>query len=206
MVPTIPRIELRMDDLERLVERARHTPLSDDEYDTLKAAIHTLGYVAQLVEEKGATLAGLRQMLFGARTEKTRDVLKRAGVDDTEKTTAKASGGDDASASPTGREPAARGHGRHGVEAYEGAIHVEVPHAHLNHGDRCPECAQGTVYRQRDPGVLVRMVGQRRRSRRRSTRSRNCAAICVANSSRPIRRRAWARRSTTRPRGPWSRC
>ena len=160
MVPTIPRIELRMDDLERLVERARHTPLSDDEYDTLKAAIHTLGYVAQLVEEKGTTLAGLRQMLFGARTEKTRDVLKRAGVDDTEKTTAKASGGDDASASPTGREPAARGHGRHGVEAYEGAIHVEVPHAHVKHGDRCPECAQGTVYRQREPGVLVRMVGQ----------------------------------------------
>jgi transposase len=160
LAPTIPRIELRMDDLERLIERARYTPLSDEEYATLKAAIDTLGYVAHLVEEKGTTLAGLRQMLFGTRTEKTRDVLKRAGVDDTEKTTAEASGGDEASASPTGREPAARGHGRHGVEAYAGATHVEVPHARVTHGDRCPECAQGTVYRQRDPGVLVRMVGQ----------------------------------------------
>ena len=64
MVPTIPRIELRMDDLERLVERARHTPLSDDEYDTLKAAIHTLGYVAQLVEEKGTPLPYFRSAII----------------------------------------------------------------------------------------------------------------------------------------------
>src|SRR5438128_8220368 len=81
MVPTIPRIDLRMDDLERLVERTRHTPLTDHEHATLKAAIDTLGYVAQLLEQKGTTLAGLRQLLFGATTEKTRDVLARAGVD-----------------------------------------------------------------------------------------------------------------------------
>ena len=73
MAPPIPRLDLRLDDLERVVERARHTPLSDDEYATLKAAIATLGYVAQLVEQKGTTIAGLRQILFGARTEKTRD-------------------------------------------------------------------------------------------------------------------------------------
>ena len=81
MAPTSPRIELHLEDLERVVERARHTPLSDDEYATLKAAIHTLAYVAPLVEDKGTTIAGLRQIRFGARTEKTRDVLKRAGLD-----------------------------------------------------------------------------------------------------------------------------
>ena len=72
MAPTIPRIDLRMDDLERVVDRARQAPLTEEEYTTLKAAIDTLGYVAQLVEQKGTTLAGLRQLLFGATTEKTR--------------------------------------------------------------------------------------------------------------------------------------
>jgi hypothetical protein len=75
-----PRIDLHMDDLERLAERARQAPLSDDDYATLKAALHTLGYVAQLVEDKAVTIARLRQILFGASTEKTRDVLARAGV------------------------------------------------------------------------------------------------------------------------------
>ncbi len=42
MAPTIPRIDLRMDDLERLVDRTRHTPLTENEYATLKAAIGTL--------------------------------------------------------------------------------------------------------------------------------------------------------------------
>ena len=43
MAPTIPRIDLRMADLERLVERAWLMPLTEDEYTTLKAAIDTLG-------------------------------------------------------------------------------------------------------------------------------------------------------------------
>ena len=141
--------------------RARHTPLSDDEYATLKAAIHTLGYVAQLVEDTGTTIAGLRQILFGARTEKTRDVLTRAGLDAA--STAHPPGGDPGDASPAPRARrarAARGHGRNGAAAYDGAHHVDVPHPRVTHGDRCPACAQGTVYTQRAPGVLVRLVGQ----------------------------------------------
>ncbi len=159
MAPTIPRIDLHMADLERLVERARHTTLTEDEYTTLKAAIDTLGYVAHLVEQKGTTLAGLRQLLFGMATEKTRDVLARAGVD------APPSEGprgdeDDHERSRPGRDRGAGGHGRHGAAAYVGAQHVTVPHAHLHHGDPCPRCPTGKVYAQREPGVLIRLVGQ----------------------------------------------
>ena len=46
-----------MDGLERLAERARQAPLSDDDYATLKAALHTLGYVALLVEDKSVKTA-----------------------------------------------------------------------------------------------------------------------------------------------------
>jgi transposase len=140
-----------MDDLERLAERARQAPLSDDDYATLKAALHTLGYVAQLVEDKSVTITRLRQMLFGASTEKTRDVLARAGGP---------------AASPRGDAPPPRprprpaGHGRQKADAYVGAARVDVAHAHVHHGDRCPGCTKGKVYVLRDPGVLVRLIGQ----------------------------------------------
>lgn len=127
MAPTIPRIDLRMEDLDRLVDRTRHTPLTDDEYATLKAAIDTLGYVAQLLEQKGTTLAGLRQLLFGATTEKTRDVLARAGVD-LRPPDASGNPREDAAGRRDGRDRGVRGHGRHGADAYVGARHVAVPH------------------------------------------------------------------------------
>ena len=159
MAPTIPRIDLHMADLERVVERTRHTPLTEDEYTTLKAAIDTLGYVAHLVEQKGTTLAKLRQLLFGATTEKTRDVLARAGVD--AHPSAGLHGDGDGHERPRpGRDRGAGGHGRHGAGAYAGARRIDVAHSGLHHGDRCPRCATGTVYTQREPGVLIRFVGQ----------------------------------------------
>ena len=159
MAPPSGRIELDLDELERVIERARQTPLTDAEFALLTAAIHTLASVAQLVEAKNATIARLRQLLFGAATEKTREVLDRAG--------GTAPGAD----SPAGpdredhperhhHEPTPGGHGRHGAETYVGAEHVAVPHPRLKHGDRCPECPKGKVYAQRDPGVLIRFRGQ----------------------------------------------
>ena len=52
------------------------------------------------------------------------------------------------------------GHGRNGAEAFTGAQKVEIAHPDLNHGDRCPECRKGNVYGQKEPKVLVRIVGQ----------------------------------------------
>jgi hypothetical protein len=151
MAQTLSHIELHMDDLERLAERARQAPLSDDDYATLKAALHTLGYVAQLVEDKAVTITRLRQILFGASTEKTRAVLQRAGLPP------ETPSGDAPAAADA--EPAA-GHGRQAADAYAGATRVAVAHPRVHHGDRCPGCVKGKVYAQRDPGVLVRIVGQ----------------------------------------------
>jgi transposase len=157
MAQTIPHIELHMDDLERLAERARQAPLSDDDYATLKAALHTLGYVAQLVEDKSVTITRLRQILFGASTEKTRDVLARAGA-----LPPAPPSGDAPAARPDAPTPRDRpaGHGRQKADAYVGATRIDVAHPHVHHGDRCPGCTKGKIYVQRDPGVLVRLVGQ----------------------------------------------
>jgi hypothetical protein len=157
MAQPVPQIDLRMADLNRLVDRTRDAPLTDEEHAQLKAAIHTLGYLADRLEQKGTTIAGLRQLLFGAQTEKTQAVLTRAGVIDPEtpSTTSEPPSGD--TPAPARRR---RGHGRHAAAAYAGARHVTVPHAQLQHGAGCPLCLTGHVYRQRDPGVLIRLTGQ----------------------------------------------
>ena len=146
-----------MDDLDRLIERARQAPLSDEDYATLKAALHTLGTVAELVEAKGATIARLRQLLFGPTSEKTRAVLERVGLG---AEAAPESPADHAASADAEARPRAPGHGRRGADAYPGAIQIPVAHARLAHGARCPGCTKGKVYAQRDPGVLVRIVGQ----------------------------------------------
>jgi rubredoxin len=56
--------------------------------------------------------------------------------------------------------PPPAGHGRNGAEAFGGAQKVEIAHQNLKHGNCCPECGEGNVYGQKEPKVLVRIVGQ----------------------------------------------
>ena len=150
MPPVTPPLEVSAEELEALLERAREA-LGEAGYQKLQAAIRTLSYVTELLETREATLASLRRLLCRARSEKTEAVLEQAGI----------------APSPTSRTPpdagskkSAAGHGRHGATAYTGAQRVEVPHATLHRGDRCPECQRGKVYPVNEPGVLVRLRGQ----------------------------------------------
>ena len=156
MTITIETIDVRMEDLEHLVERARRGALSEPEYETLKAVVHTLGHVAELLAMHGTTLAGLRRLLLAQQgtTEKTRTVLARAGI-----------AGDAEHASPDSSERPARhdrrpGHGRHGADAFTGGHRVVVAHRHLKAGDHCPGCLKGKIYGHQPPTRLVRFIGQ----------------------------------------------
>jgi transposase len=147
------QLDVSIEELEALLERARQEPLREDGYQKLLGAIHTLGYVTELLEKKEASLADLRELLCPATTEKTEKVLKQAGID---------TGPEKPTTGPEARAPKrkARGHGRNGAAAYSGAQKVPVPHASLKPGDVCPDGCGGKVYPQREPGVLVRIKGQ----------------------------------------------
>jgi transposase len=145
MKPGIERLDATPEELEALVEQARQV-LDEAGYQKLRAAIRTLGYVTELLEDQQTTLQSLRNLLCSAQTEKTASVLKRAGVN-TDKP-------------PASPKPKAPGHGRHGATAYRGAHKVHVAHSSLKTGDLCPECERGKVYLQREPGVLVRLIGR----------------------------------------------
>jgi transposase len=121
MTRSIERLDATPEELEALVEKAR-VVLDEAGYQKLMAAIRTLGYVTTLLEDQRTSLQSLRNLLCAQQTEKTAEVLKRAGID-TGKT-------------PAPPKPKKPGHGRHGAKAYRGAQRVQVPHASLKTGDR----------------------------------------------------------------------
>ncbi len=51
-----------------------------------------------------------------------------------------------------------KGHGRNGASAYPGAKKVQVKHENLKHGEFCPLCLKGKVYRK-SPGIVIRIMG-----------------------------------------------
>ena len=154
-VPSGPeRIELQMGELEAILERVKSS-LSPEEYDKLHDALKTLLFLTQELEKNRVSVQRLKQLLFGASTEKTRKVLEKAleqagATPETKQ--------EQASKQPASEKP--KGHGRNGADAYSGAEKVKISHPTLQPGDSCPECNKGTVYETAEPGRLVRIRGQ----------------------------------------------
>ncbi len=133
MKETRRRLEVNLEELDRVLDGARQAPLSDQDHHKLREALHAMA----------AMLGRPRN------TEKTSSVVGKPED---------ASG--DSGKQPDPDAPPPSGHGRNGAEAFSGAKRVEIKHQMLAHGDRCPECRQGNVYAQKEPKVLVRITGQ----------------------------------------------
>ena len=127
------RVDVNLDELDQVLDGARQAPLSEADYDKLKGALHALA--AMLVRPRP--------------TEKTSAVLEESVGSETS-----------AGSQPDSDAPPAPGHGRNGAEAFAGAQKVAIANQKLTHGDRCPACGKGNVYGQKEPKVLVRIVGQ----------------------------------------------
>jgi transposase len=152
------RRELPLGELTAILERTKVGPLSEQDHATLKAAVDTLAFLTQELEAKGTTIARLRKLIFGASTEKTREVLGEEPASD-----GVGAAGEDKPAGEqsgaAGDKPKRPGHGRNGAAAYRGATRVKVLHASLCRGEACPACLKGKVYPMSEPAVLVRVRG-----------------------------------------------
>jgi transposase len=183
MVQAKPKIvELEMDKLEEILRRLEAKELDTDDYETIKAVIGSYVYLVNAVGDKETTIRRLRQMLFGAKTEKTAAVI--AGLKGAESGAASPESQSVPGSPPPATEAEANakantespaeaqtendsqtsgegsGHGRNGADAFTGAEKIEVRHESLQPGDPCPKCGEGTLYDTGRPGVLVRLVGQ----------------------------------------------
>jgi hypothetical protein len=124
------RVDVNVEELDRIIDDARTAPLSEADSVKLKTALHAL--------------AG--HLLAERKTEKTSAVFGDAEAPAPE--------------IPQAEAERASGHGRNRAASYRGAKKIAIRHTRLVHGDGCPDCERGNVYAQREPKALVRIVGQ----------------------------------------------
>lgn len=170
--------EVSHDELKKILERAKTEVLSSDDHEKLESAVDTLAWLTSELESKNVSLKRLKKLLFGSSSEKTKDVVGSGEGD------APCSDSDDVVGSSEGepddhgdapspdsdegtketesapkKKKKRKGHGRRGAAEYTGATRNEVSHESLSHGDRCPGCEKGKVYRLPEPAVIVRIKG-----------------------------------------------
>jgi len=145
----LPTVELTMEDLETLLNRAKAS-LAEEDFEKLELLHNAYLTLTGLIEEDQMTIRKLREMLYGRSTEKTSKVV---GGEEKQAP----SRGDEPKKKTKGRKP--KGHGRNGASAYGAAERIEVSHEQLKHKQRCPACEKGKVYRKK-PKVLVRITGE----------------------------------------------
>jgi transposase len=139
--------DLDLSEAKQIVERVA---LTDSERKVLLGVIEMLVLVVSTLEMKSVTIARLKKMIFGARTEKTSRVC---GDEQHDKKTK------EAKALAAGAKPKRKGHGRNPVSRYPGATKNSIRHPTLRPGDHCPSCERGTLG-SRLPVIQIRLSGQ----------------------------------------------
>jgi len=74
------RIDLNLDQVDALLKRVESGSLKDSDFGVIKAMAETIHLLSQAVDEKATSIRRLLRMLFGASTEKAKNVLIRQGA------------------------------------------------------------------------------------------------------------------------------
>jgi transposase len=160
-------VEVNSQRIEEMLDRAT-SQMDHDDAELMRRIVESYAYITDLVEDKNTSIARLRKLFFGAKTEKAKNVIDEADPEEADAPPAVADGDPaESGASATNDPPPAeadtpppqRGHGRYGADDYSGASQVNISHPTLAAGDPCPDCNQGTLY-EKQPRALVRFVGQ----------------------------------------------
>lgn len=134
-----PHIELDQTQIQSFLERLQPL-LTPADFALLNTLVETVVFLSTLVKKKSDAIVKLLKLVFGATSETSKHILKKDAH---------------ANHSPK-RSPA--GHGRNGASSYPGATRTPLSHPTLEHGDRCPECLSGKVYKMNRPGVIIRLL------------------------------------------------
>lgn len=142
-------VSIDSDQLEELLVQLQSL-LPASLWERVAAMLRTLQWLMEVIEQKNTTLGRLRRLIFGAKTEKQRNVLPKEP-------------GAEQSNNPPGAppKPPRKGHGRNGAGRYRGAERLLVPHPSLKAGEPCPECGNDKAkLGRRRPALIVRITAQ----------------------------------------------
>lgn len=153
--PVKKKIELDMDQLEELIERAENGSLQENDVELIRAMAECIAVLSQAVDDKASAVKKLLRMVFGAKTEKKENI---ANSSDPKGTSTNDEKNSSAKKNPRKKRPGGNS-GKNGTEKYTGADQVEIDHPELKTGDSCPECEEGKLYKNSEPGVEIRVTG-----------------------------------------------
>ena len=131
---------LSQPELAALLQEVR-AALSPAAAQLICSTLELLPQIVQLIENKDMSIDKLRQQLFGASTESSRNLCDGPPKDKPK----------------TARR---KGHGRRGHRHYTGARRVRVAHETLQAGQPCPDCRKGRLRPQRQPAIAVEITAQ----------------------------------------------
>jgi transposase len=120
-----------------------------------------------VVRHNRISIKELKKLIFGAKTEKTRNLTK-----------SKPTGKQDGASNQEPKEKP-KGHGRNGTDAYPGAERVCLRCSKLRCGEHCPECGKGKLYTYA-PSEVVCIRGQAPLDATIYEHERLCCNLCGA--------------------------
>jgi len=110
-------------------------------FERIAEVFELLPQVVELLEQKNVSLAKLRALVFGAKTERARTLC----------------GGPPPAPPKRAKRP---GHGRRGQRSYTGARRLRTLQANLKPGDPCPGCLHGKVRKLKEPATSIQVSAQ----------------------------------------------
>jgi transposase len=151
-------LQLTSEEADDLLKRATTNSLSEKDCEIIKGMVETILVLSRALEEKVTSIKRLLRMLFGIKTEKSKNILKNTTEDSQAETPA-----DNTQATGNNmpdKKDKPKGHGRNGASAYTGAQKIKILHPELKSGDPCPSCENGKVYLMTEVSTLVRITGE----------------------------------------------
>ena len=139
--PSISVVDIRMEQLESILERVKSLGLPEEEIEILRMVIESNAALVELLQQKNVSIQALKKILFGEKTESRKNVTGKSASDKKKAPKEKP-----------------KGHGRNSARDYVGADRKKIPHEGLSPGDSCPCGCGGKVYHTRFR-ELVRVRG-----------------------------------------------
>lgn len=204
-------IEVNTQQMEEVLKRVSDK-MDEDDALLLRRIVESYGYVSDLVEDKRTTIARLRKLFFGARSEKTKDIVgdpedpQEAGPPCSEHVPEARSenelpdgdGDGDGDNDVDSTKPRAPGHGRHGAEDYVVADRWQS-RIQLWLWVTSVRSANKVRFTRRNRGFWF-VLWARHRCSQRSTGCRNFAATCAEEFLRlPLLKGSASRNTTALP-------
>lgn len=116
-----------------LLERVRDR-LEPEDYDIIQGLLFTVSQLLDMITGTRMSIAKLKQMIFGPKTEK----LPKSDPPEKDKS-----------------RPKPKGHGRIAAREYTGARKVTIPLEDLQPGQCCPDCQHAKLYRWKPAAIVL---------------------------------------------------